>query len=238
LNDRPGTLRLAHRGDSRVAPENTLAALLAATRIPGCDGVEFDVRASADRVPVVIHDTTLARVQGRLEAVNHLTARQLEDLGVPTLEETLALLPRRAFLDVELKEDVGPGVVAILAGGRGPDLGRTVVSSFDLAVIRRIRSLAPGWPCWLNTYDLSADVIGAAVHHGCRGVAAEWHAITHPMVTEVRRNDLQLSAFTVRRRPTYNRLARLGVAAICAEGPALDGNQEAATAAAGIAVRV
>ena len=46
-------LRLAHRGDSRVAPENTLEALLAAMRIPGCDGVEFDVRLSRDGVPVL-----------------------------------------------------------------------------------------------------------------------------------------------------------------------------------------
>ena len=46
-------LRLAHRGDWRVAPENTLDAFLAAMRIPGCDGVELDVRLSRDGVPVV-----------------------------------------------------------------------------------------------------------------------------------------------------------------------------------------
>ena len=57
-------LRLAHRGDWRRAPENTIAAFLAALDVPGCDGLEFDVRAAADGVPVVIHDDTLARVQG------------------------------------------------------------------------------------------------------------------------------------------------------------------------------
>ena len=41
------TLRLAHRGDWRRAPENTLAAFLAALAVPGCDGLEFDVRAVA-----------------------------------------------------------------------------------------------------------------------------------------------------------------------------------------------
>jgi glycerophosphoryl diester phosphodiesterase len=29
--------------------------------VPGCDGVEFDVRASADDVPVLVHDVTLER---------------------------------------------------------------------------------------------------------------------------------------------------------------------------------
>ena len=46
----PGrTLRLAHRGDWRAAPENSLAAFLAALAIPACDGLEFDVRASVRR---------------------------------------------------------------------------------------------------------------------------------------------------------------------------------------------
>ncbi|MEA2611891.1 MAG: Glycerophosphoryl diester phosphodiesterase family, partial [Chloroflexota bacterium] len=34
------TLRLAHRGDWRRAPENTIAALLAALDVQGCDGLE------------------------------------------------------------------------------------------------------------------------------------------------------------------------------------------------------
>ncbi len=40
----------AHRGDHRLAAENTLAAFAAAVAIPGIDGLELDVRASADGV--------------------------------------------------------------------------------------------------------------------------------------------------------------------------------------------
>src|SRR4029079_14055978 len=57
--------RLSHRGDWRQATENTIAAFLAAMAIPACDGLELDVRLSADGVPVVIHDETLTRAQGR-----------------------------------------------------------------------------------------------------------------------------------------------------------------------------
>ncbi len=39
-------LRLAHRGDHRRYPENTLAAFRAALALPGCDGLEFDVRGA------------------------------------------------------------------------------------------------------------------------------------------------------------------------------------------------
>jgi glycerophosphoryl diester phosphodiesterase len=57
------TLRLAHRGDHRHEPENTIAAFVAALAVSGCDGLEVDVRLSRDGVPVVIHDESLARVQ-------------------------------------------------------------------------------------------------------------------------------------------------------------------------------
>ena len=75
------TLRLAHRGDWRGAPENSLAAFTAALAVPACDGLEFDVRASSDRVPVINHDATLARVHGRPERVDALTAAALGAIG-------------------------------------------------------------------------------------------------------------------------------------------------------------
>ena len=109
------TLRLAHRGDHRGAPENSIAALLAAMDVPGCDGVEFDVRASADGVPVLVHDETLARVQGRREAVGELTAaRARRRLGVPRLDAALAgpaaagVPRRRAQGGLRARADRGP----------------------------------------------------------------------------------------------------------------------------------
>jgi len=222
----PGTtrpLRLAHRGDWRRAPENTLPALLAALDIPACDGVEFDVQASADGVPIVLHDDTLQRVQGRPERARDLTADALGDLGVPTLAEVLAAMPRKAFLDVELKGDLGRAVVEVLAAGRGAELHHAVVSSFDPAALERVGGLAPGWPRWLNTSDLDPATLLAARELGCRGIACDWHAIDPGSARRVRQAGLDLAAYTVRSRPTYGRLTDLGVMAICVEGPALDG---------------
>ena len=57
---RPGVNRpliFAHRGASKVAPENTLPAFEAAIRL-GADGVELDVQYSSDGHLVVIHDLT------------------------------------------------------------------------------------------------------------------------------------------------------------------------------------
>jgi glycerophosphoryl diester phosphodiesterase len=216
-------LRLAHRGDWRSAPENTIPAFLAALSVPGCDGIEFDVRAAARGVPVVIHDETLSRVQGAAGRVGELTVDELARHGVPTLEEVLAAVPRRAFLDVELKGDPGRGAVDALTAGRGPALERAVVSSFTAETLERVGRLAPSWPRWLNSHDLSPATVALAAGMECRGIAAEWHAIDARSVARARDAGLDVAAWTVRRRPTYARLERLGVVAICAEGRALDG---------------
>jgi glycerophosphoryl diester phosphodiesterase len=219
------TLRLAHRGDWRHAPENTVAAFMAALAIPACDGLEFDVRASADGVPVICHDATLERTHGRPERVDALSAAALAVLGVPTLAEVLAAVGRRPFLDVELKEVLGPVVVETLAGARGPGLSNAVVSSFEAAALKRLADLAPAWPRWLNSHTLTAGDIETALELGCRGIAVQWRAIDRLTVAAAHDAGLEVASYTVRRGPTFDRLARLGVVAVCVEGNALDGGE-------------
>ena len=216
-------LRLAHRGDWRRAPENTIPAFLAALEIPGCDGLEFDVRAARGGVAVCYHDDTLLRVHGVDRRVDELTADELEALGIPTLEAVLTSLPRRAFLDVELKGDPGRGAFEALVAGRGPGLERAVVSSFEHGALERIAGLAPLWPRWLNAHDAEPATIAAALELGCRGVSIEWHALDASAVARARAAELDVAAWTVRRCPTGARLERLGVFALCVEASALDG---------------
>jgi glycerophosphoryl diester phosphodiesterase len=216
-------LRLAHRGDWRHAPENTLAALQAALAVPGCDGVEFDVRLSADGVPVLYHDETLQRVHGRPERVDAVGARELEDIGVPSLADALHAIPHRATVDVDLKGLHDRTVVEVLASGRGPGLVSAVVSSFEPVTLERVGGLAPAWPRWLNTWNLSDATIRQAVELGCQAISVDFHAIDHGSLAAARTAGLDVAAWTVRRRTTYGRLQRLGVVAACVEAAALDG---------------
>jgi glycerophosphoryl diester phosphodiesterase len=216
-------LRLAHRGDWRRATENTIPALVAALAIEACDGLEFDVRASADGVPILHHDETLERVQRRSDRLDGLTAAALEDLGIPTLRDALAAIGPRPFLDVELKENVGRAAVEVLAAGRGPGLERAVVSSFDPGTLESIARLAPAWPRWLNCWTLDRSIVATALELGCRGIALEWRAVDGGTVGLATSAGLEVASWAVRRRPTFERLARLGVVAVCVDGPALDG---------------
>ncbi len=220
----PRPLRIAHRGDWRRAPENSIAAFATAMAVPGCDGIELDIRRSSDGVPVVCHDVTLARTHGRPERVDAMTARALEGLGVPSLEKVLSAIGRHAFLDVELKSELGPEFVAVMAAGRGPALERSVVSSFIPAALERVAQLAPRWPRWYVADRLDAASIGAATKLGCEAVAVGWRSIEPRSMRAAGAADLDVVAWTVRRRPTFDRLVRLGVSAVCVEGPALDGD--------------
>ena len=218
-------LRLAHRGDHVLAVENSLAAFEAAIARPGCDGVELDVRASADGVAIVLHDVTLARVQGRPDRADSLTAVQLASFGVPALADVLSACGPDAFLDVELKEDLGARALQPLVAARGlPDgsLSKVVVSAFEPDSIATVLRLAPNVGCWLNVEDLEPATLAVAVSLGCRGVSADWRAIDVRSAAAVARAGLELAAFTFTRRGTLAGLERLGVVAACVEGAALD----------------
>ena len=69
----------AHRGSSIYAPENTLAAFTRALE-QGADGIELDVKLSADGEVVVIHDQTVDRTTNGRGRVNHLKLHQLREL--------------------------------------------------------------------------------------------------------------------------------------------------------------
>ena len=219
-------LRLAHRGDWRAAPENTLVAMQAALEVPGCDGLEFDVRFTSDGTPVLLHDATLERVQGVASPVALLGAAALALLGVPTLAEVLSTVGRDAFLDIELKAPPNDEFIRVIEAGRGGGesrLHRAAISSFDPDILAWIGTRRPAWPRWLNTRELEAATIDRAIDLGSEAVAVLWRALDKRSVAEARAAGLDVIAWTVRRRPTFDRLARLGVTAICVEAAALDG---------------
>ena len=216
-------LRLAHRGDWRAGPENSLTAMRAALANRACDGLEFDIRASRGGTPIVLHDTTLQRVQGRPERPEDLSIAELAAAGIPTLAEVLEVAGPDPFLDIELKGDLVPAIIEVIEGARGSSIDGAVVSSFEHASLAWVGQVRPGWARWLNANDLSLSTVQAAVELRCRGVSADWRSINRGTMARASAAGLEVAAWTVRRRPTADRLERLGVVAICVEAAALDG---------------
>lgn len=132
---------IAHRGGwGADVPENSLAAFERAIDL-GADMIEFDVRRTRDREPIVFHDAELAGV-----AVADLTRSEIEDhAGVlpPLLEEALELARGRIALDVELKEDGYVDELADLLSGFAVSGSELIVTSFLDTVLAQLAALTP-----------------------------------------------------------------------------------------------
>jgi len=195
----------------------------AALANPACDGLEFDVRASREGIPILLHDDTLARVQGRPERPEELSVEDLAAAGIPTLAEVLAAAGPEPFLDVELKGEPVPAVIDVLEAARGPGLLRTVVSSFEVSTLAWVATRRPRWPVWLNAMDLERETLRQAGELACQAVSVDWHSIDEEGMARARSEAVEVAAWTVRARSNAKELERLGVIAVCVEGRALDG---------------
>jgi len=122
-----------------VEIENTIAAFEAAERM-GIDGVELDVRATADGAPAIHHDPQLT--DGR--TISKLMAEELPAY-VPLLDGALDALAS-LVVNIEIKEprSIADAVVSEVRSRRIES--RVVVSSFDLATIDRVKRLDDSIP--------------------------------------------------------------------------------------------
>lgn len=156
-NGRP--LNFGHRGASKVAPENTLAAFQRAREL-GADGVELDVMLCADGEVVVMHDFSVDRTTDGRGRVRDLTLAQIKclDAGswfgerfagerVPTLQEVAQWAGYDMLLNIELKslsvrsDGLEKRVVATIR-----EFGferRVILSSFNPLALVRVKRLAP-----------------------------------------------------------------------------------------------
>jgi glycerophosphoryl diester phosphodiesterase len=158
-------LIIGHRGASALVPENTLAAFSRALA-DGADGIEFDVRLSRDRVPVVIHDASLRRTGQTDRFVKEITVAELQQCDVcswfnplhaediryagtvPTLSQVFELLQQtNALLYLEMKseaEDATTLTETVVSEIRQAQIGgRVVVSSFDLDAVALVKKIDP-----------------------------------------------------------------------------------------------
>ena len=107
----------AHRGGMSTRPENTLPAFREALRL-GAHMIEFDVRLTRDGALALMHDAKVDRTtdgEGRfsdmtLDELRRLDAGVRKDARfagtrIPTLEETLAMMPRNVWLNCHLRTD-------------------------------------------------------------------------------------------------------------------------------------
>lgn len=148
---------IAHRGASRDAAENTLAAFNLGWQ-QQADDDELDIYLSKDREVVVIHDATTKRTAKLDKPVAAQTLAELRHLDagswkgpkwkgqrIPTLAEALATIPdgKRMFIEIKCGADVLPELERVLkASGKRPE--QLVLIGFKYDTMKLARERFPG----------------------------------------------------------------------------------------------
>lgn len=240
-------LIIGHRGASTVAPENTLAAFQLAIDC-GADGIEFDVRLSADGVPVVIHDANLKRTALLDSVVSELTVRELQrvDVGaffkpayaateihpVPTLTQVFELFQSAGgLLYLELKGEPVTETLITHTAELVTEVGmqsQVIVESFDLQAIKSLKRVAPHIPTAAlferrlrrpgNLFN--KNILTAATDSGADELALHYTLVSDRLVNEARAAGFKIVVWTVNDPKWVARARDLGIKSLITNDPA------------------
>jgi glycerophosphoryl diester phosphodiesterase len=220
---------LGHRGAPTLARENTIAAFLAAARL-GADGVELDVRRTADGALVVHHDPVIPGVG----AIAHLTVADLPD-DVPLLDAALdacfGLMVNVEIKNSPIEPDHDPAehtaaeVAALIAERRRRDRAadQVVVSAFTLPTIDAVKTADPTLPTgWITLSSVDqAWALAATVEHGHDAIHPQEQAVTGELVDRAQAEGVAVRAWTVDDPDRIRVLDDLGVDALITNDVAL-----------------
>ena len=238
----------AHRGAAAMAPENTHAGFDYA-RHTRAEFIEIDVQLSADRVPVLVHDATLARTTNAIDVfpdresyrVGEFTWAELQQLDagswyhpdfagerIPRLEEVIVHARSGAGFNIELKDPAAsPGVEQIVADVLAADdrwhalnrRGGLVVSSFDLESLATFHALRPDVPVSGIGVVPRDDAALATYATWMDSWATNYRTMDPADVVRVQAAGLKLIVYTVSSVDPMRQMIDLGVDGIVTDVP-------------------
>ena len=169
----------AHRGAGSTHPENTLPAFREAIRL-GAHQIEFDVRRLKDGELVVIHDATVDRTTNGHGRVAELTIDKIKKLDagawknpkfagtrVPTLAETLEIMPHNVWLNIHLKGDAKLGQAVAHEVFRQGRTGQAFLACTGKTA-KAARKVCPQLRiCNMNRTDSDARYVAETIQRKC-----------------------------------------------------------------------
>lgn len=227
---------ISHRGAAALAPENTLAAIRAATE-HGVDFVEVDLRLTRDGHPILMHDERVERTTDGWGRVSHHTLERIRTLDagrwfdpafegerVPTLEEFTQAIddtPARAF--IELKDEWSvEQLAAVAAELRDHGLtNRVALLSFDLVTLEGLQAVAPEFARVLLTRELDEHTLETAITLNVSAIGTrETLATEAPEILERARTlGIASVAYTLNNESKWQVASDLGVDLIVTDDP-------------------
>lgn len=230
------TFIFAHRGASKLAPENTMAAFTLAQKM-GADGIETDVQLTKDQVPVLIHDETLHRTTNGAGYVKDYTFEELKKLDAGRwfsekytgerllgLDEFLEWVSTTSLsLNIELKnniidyKDIEEKVLELIKHYGVAD--RTIISSFNPNSIKRFKRLSKEIECACLTSRRPKDLKTLIEQTRANALHINYNALSKGLIKEAKRLHLPVRTYTVNRPSRLMRAYKLMLDGIFTDVP-------------------
>lgn len=229
---------MGHRGAAASAPENTLIGIRKAAAY-GASWVEFDVKLTADGIPVLMHDDSLKRTTGQDVPASELSLAEMKRLDaggwfapefadetVPTLEETLALLHALGMsANIEIKPSPGEDVdtvtrtIAALERSWPASAPAPLMSSFSRKSLEALQKQAPDLPRGYLVEELPEDWAATAEALGCATIHHYAKVVTAAQVAETKAAGYGLAAYTVNDPEQARQLIDWGIDCLITDAP-------------------
>jgi glycerophosphoryl diester phosphodiesterase len=233
---------IGHRGAAARAPENTLVSIRRAREL-GCRWVEFDVKLTADNVPILMHDERLRRTtdgRGRVKERSLAEIRDLDAGGwfgmqfagerVPLLADAIRLLLELDMhANIEIKPcpgreaETASVVCALVRELWPPDRPPPLMSSFSIESLRAARDAAPELPRGYLVGGVPRDWRATVQECACVSLHVSYRRNSNRAMLAVAAEGIPLLCYTVNDSDEAAALFGIGAAAVITDTPDLLG---------------
>jgi glycerophosphoryl diester phosphodiesterase len=192
--------KIGHRGAKGYVAENTLGSFQKAIEL-GVNGIELDVHLSSDGKVMVIHDDTIDRTTSGKGLVSNYKAKELEQLGIPTLEHVFDLVNRKCFINVELKTyetaDNVAELIELYVSKKGWNYDHFLVSSFDWNALQQVHFLNDNILIGVLTNTDLDLAVAFAKFIRAYSVHPYYHLLTAENVTQMQSKNFKVYPWTL-----------------------------------------
>ena len=233
----PSMLFIAHRGGSGEAPENTLTAFQLAF-VGRADGVEADVRLTADGVPIIIHDTCFYRTTHQLGRVADTLYANLPQIDAGSWNDMKFESERPPRLD-EVVRWSAENRVLLRLHCKGPEANITSLVRLTTSILwdvgdgaapaevmasspsalAAVRTSHPG----VHTGLVASKHVNSPLNRAITGkvdwLHLPWATVTDTIVEQAHQASISVDAWTVNDTPSASSMASHRVDSIATDFP-------------------
>jgi len=220
-------LRIGHRGAMGHITENTVESVVKAIDLR-CDMIEIDVFKIKSGELVVFHDDTLDRITNAKGSIESYTLEELEDVliegkyKIPTLEEIIDVIGRKAVLNIELKgSNTAVDTHRIIHNflERGWSYNDFILSSFKWEELKIAHELDASLPLAVLTEEKPEDAILFALSIRAKAINPYHKMLNKDNTALIKKERLKIFPWTVNDPRDIERMKKLQVDGIITNFP-------------------